>query len=144
MEPLTVPGKLDALSSIGKFVMSAAAAAGLDKSASYRLRLAVDEVATNIILHGYEESGLSGDIALAAVIDDGRLTVSVEDSAIPFDPREAKKPEDMDLPPEERQIGGLGVYLALEEVDGFDYERIGDRNRNTFVMNRPPRGPEGA
>ncbi|HXV96967.1 MAG TPA: ATP-binding protein, partial [Anaerolineae bacterium] len=64
MEALTVPGTLDSLSVIGKYVLTAAATAGLDKKVSYRLRLAVDEIATNIITHGYDEANLEGVIKI--------------------------------------------------------------------------------
>jgi anti-sigma regulatory factor (Ser/Thr protein kinase) len=49
MKSSTVPATLDSLGPIADYVMAAAAAAGLDRRASYRLRLAVDEIATNIM-----------------------------------------------------------------------------------------------
>ena len=52
MDELRVTATLEVLSSIGAFVMKAAENAGLDRRAAYRLRLAVDEMATNIIVHG--------------------------------------------------------------------------------------------
>ena len=58
MDSMVVPGVLDSLSAIGRYVLGAAWAAGLDKRAAYRLRLAVDEIATNAVLHGYQEAGL--------------------------------------------------------------------------------------
>jgi serine/threonine-protein kinase RsbW len=129
----TVAATLDSLGAIAEFVMAAAASAGLDKRASYHLRLAVDETATNIIVHGYTEAGLQGELELSADIDDRSLTVSIEDTGVTFDPRQAVAP-DTDLPLEQRPIGGLGVYLAVKSVDEFLYERIGDRNRTTFKM----------
>jgi anti-sigma regulatory factor (Ser/Thr protein kinase) len=54
MKPVTVPATLDALQSVRRYVLDAAQRAGLDASRAYRLRLAVDEVATNIITHGVE------------------------------------------------------------------------------------------
>jgi serine/threonine-protein kinase RsbW len=45
--------------------------------------------------------------------------------------------EELDLPLEEREIGGLGVMLAREGVDDFRYERIDGRNRTMIVVNRP-------
>ncbi|HEY9797793.1 MAG TPA: ATP-binding protein, partial [Leptolyngbyaceae cyanobacterium] len=60
MKNLTVAGTLDSLDAIAKYVMAVAAATGLDKKTSYNLRLAVDEIATNIIIHGYEEAGREG------------------------------------------------------------------------------------
>ncbi|MFM7580154.1 MAG: ATP-binding protein, partial [Microcystaceae cyanobacterium] len=66
METLTVPGTLDSLAPIAEYVMAVATEAGLEKKAVYKLRLAVDEMASNIIIHGYEEAGLTGEIDLTA------------------------------------------------------------------------------
>jgi serine/threonine-protein kinase RsbW len=139
MEPLTVPAELDSLSPIGRYVLEAASAAGLDKKASYRLRLAVDEIATNIIDHGYKETGETGDVVVKADILDEALTVVLEDTAKPFDPRNIERPEQIDMQLEDRPIGGLGVFLAVEGVDEFKYEHDGKRNRNIFVMRRSGR-----
>ena len=138
MEPLTVPGILDSLSAIGQYVNAAALAAGLDKKVSYRLRLAVDEIATNSIIHGYEESGLTGDVVVYSEILPDTLTIIVEDTAPPFDLRTlAERPDHIDKPVEDRPIGGLGVYLTIQNVDKFDYEYVNNRNRNIFIVNRP-------
>ena len=136
MEPLTVPGNLDSLEAIAQYVMAAAAEAGLDKKASYKLRLAVDEIATNIIVYGYEEAGRQGVVDLRADIGPQVLTISIEDTGISYDPTQKTTPEDLDKPLEERSIGGLGLYLAIKNVDKFCYERVGGRNRNILVVNR--------
>jgi len=133
MKSSAVPATLDSLGAVAEFVMAAAAAAGLDKRASYRLRLAVDEIATNIIVHGYVEAGLQGALELCADSDERTLTLSIEDTGVAFDPRQAAVPE-TDLPLEQRPIGGLGVYLAMRSVDEFLYERVGDRNRTIFKL----------
>jgi serine/threonine-protein kinase RsbW len=138
MKPLTVPGTLDSLSAIGQYVNSAALAAGLDKRVSYRLRLAVDEIATNIIIHGYEEAGLAGEVLVLSKMDEAALTITLEDTSAPFDPRNLGRPSQIDKPVEERPIGGLGIYLTIENVDKFDYEYVNNRNRNIFIINRPP------
>jgi anti-sigma regulatory factor (Ser/Thr protein kinase) len=142
MQALTMPATLDSLGAIGHFVMAAAAAAGLTKTAAYRLRLAVDEFATNIIVHGYGGACDAKSIHLRAEIDDALLTVTLEDEGVAFDPRDMPPPDDMHLPAEERKIGGLGVYLALEGIDRFHYERVGNRNRSVLVMSRHHPSPE--
>lgn len=142
MEPLTVPGTLGSLAAIAEFVLAAAAEAGLDKKASYRLRLAVDEIATNIVTHGYAEAGLEGKVDLRADMDEQTLTISVEDTGAAYDPQQSETPGDLDLPLEERQVGGLGMFLAIQSVDRFLYERVEDRNRHTFVMNRIAVSPD--
>ncbi len=139
MDPLVLPGELASLSPIGRYVMDAAAAAGLDRAAAYKLRLAVDEIATNVVVHGYQEVALDGALTVSATIDDRALTIVVEDTARPFDPTAFSLPdeEDLDLPLDERPIGGLGVLLAREGVDDFRYERLDGRNRTFIVVNRP-------
>ena len=137
MKSLIVAGILDSLSEIGKFVNAAAASAGLDKKAAYRLRLAVDEVATNIILHGYTEGGVSGNVQVFSEISRDTLTITLEDTAAPFDPRGLVFPDQIDKPIEERPIGGLGVFLSKNNVDKFDYEYVTKKNRNIFIVNRP-------
>jgi serine/threonine-protein kinase RsbW len=137
VDRLTIPGTLEALDDVGQYVVRAAGAAGLDAKASYRLRLAVDEVATNVVVHGYGEANRTGSLDVWYEMDDQELRVVLEDTAPPFDPHQAEAPLGMDLPLEERQIGGLGVFLALRGVDELRYEYIGDRNRNTFIMRRP-------
>jgi anti-sigma regulatory factor (Ser/Thr protein kinase) len=133
---LTVPGHLDSLKDIAAYVMKAAAEAGLDKKVAYRLRLAVDEIATNIITHGYDEAGLAGEIVMHSGIDDETLTIHLEDTGIVYEPQLDETPDDVNLPLEERKIGGLGVYLAARNVDQLFYERFGKRNRHSFVVRR--------
>ncbi|MDY6784612.1 MAG: ATP-binding protein [Cyanobacteriota bacterium] len=136
MEPLIVPGTLDELGAIANYVLAAARTAGLDKTTSYDLRLAVDEIVTNIIIHGYGEANRVGEIQVSAKLVEQALAIAIEDTAVPYDPTQAPPPPELHLPLERRQAGGLGVYLALQGVDRLTYERVGDRNRNTLVVNR--------
>lgn len=136
MKPLTVPGTLASLSLIRNYARAAAAEAGLDKKRTYRLELAVDEIATNIVNHGYQEAGVTGDVVACATIDAHALTIALEDTAVPFDPRRLTRPEQIDLPLAERPIGGLGIFLAIENVDEFHYEYVDGHNRNIFVVKR--------
>lgn len=144
MEPLIVPSTLDSLSKISQYITSAATEAGLEKEASYKLRLAVDEIATNIITHGYNEAGLSGNISVQAEINEQNLTVYIEDTAIPFDPttietltEEALKQLIVkQLAGKGENNGNRGLALAKNGVDEWMYERVGDRNRNILVVNR--------
>ena len=94
MEPLVVPGRLESLQEIRKHVQAAAAEAGLDKRDVYRLALAVDEVATNIVTHGYTEAGREGSVGVRADADEDHLTVALEDSGVEFDPTGIPEPDD--------------------------------------------------
>ncbi len=136
MEHLIASGKLDSLSVIAQYVLAVAQEAGLDHKSSYKLRLAVDEIATNIIIHGYAEAGIKGDLDLRADISDREVKVLMEDTGAVYDPTEELEPPHLHLCPEQRPCGGLGVYLALQSVDRFVHERIGSINRNVFIVKR--------
>jgi anti-sigma regulatory factor (Ser/Thr protein kinase) len=136
MNRLTVPGELDSLAAIYAFVEQAADTAALCQQDSYRLRLAVDEIATNAIEHGY--AGREGDLRLTARLDEQSLTVCVEDGGPPFDPWRQSPPVDLERPLLERPLGGLGVYLARYGADSVAYERINDRNCTSLTLKRRP------
>ena len=143
MEPLTVPGTLDSLAEVRKYVTAAANAAGLDKKASYRLNLAVDEIATNVITHGYIEASLEGALDLRADLDERALVITMEDTGAAYDPGLHYDHDDLNQPADQRPIGGLGVFLAIQSVDRFLYERAsGGRGRHIFMMNRTSASPE--
>ncbi|HSN78452.1 MAG TPA: anti-sigma regulatory factor [Anaerolineae bacterium] len=136
METFVVPGTVESLGPIREFVRSKAAEAGLDKKRTYRLQLAVDEIAANIALHGYEEQGLAGDIEVQAEVGPDRLTITLVDSAIPYDPFSRVMPSDLDAPLQDRAIGGLGVFLAINNVNEFLYRFNDGQNHNIFVVQR--------
>ena len=136
MQPLKVSGTLASLKLIRDYVTEACTVANIDKRVGYRLRLAVDEIATNIINYGYERSQMSGDIEISAHVHDESLTIILDDTAVPFDPLLHPTPDNLDAPLEYRGIGGLGVYLAIQGTDKFLYERVDNHNRNIFVVKR--------
>jgi serine/threonine-protein kinase RsbW len=141
------PGTLDSLESVRDYVASVARVAGLDERAAYRLCLAVDEIATNVVTHGYEEAGVRGELKIAATADAEALIVRLEDSGQPFDSTRYMPPaaEDLTAPLESRRIGGLGILLARKNVDELQYAAGSHGNVHRFVVRLPgkPVGPGG-
>jgi serine/threonine-protein kinase RsbW len=123
---------------VSDFVHEAAQMAGLDEHAAYRLRLAVHEIASNVIVHGYAGQSAPGCLDLTAAIDEHTVRINLEDTAVPFDPDEAPLLDDLDKPLCQRQVGGLGIFLARQSVAEWRYERVGRHNRNIFIVERPP------
>jgi anti-sigma regulatory factor (Ser/Thr protein kinase) len=137
-EKLTVSATLDSLKTITEFVVNLAKSANLDKKKLYKLRLAIDELATNIISYAYTESNATGEIILESKISESSMEFKIIDHGVAFDPRTKLELEEetIDIPLEERQIGGLGIFLAFDGVDNFFYERQDDRNINTLTIYR--------
>jgi anti-sigma regulatory factor (Ser/Thr protein kinase) len=130
---------LQSLGPLRTFVKEAAAACGLEPKAAYGLMLAVDEIATNIVTHGFQEAGLTGDFTVHCQVDSGRLRIVLEDEAAAFDPRSRDLPtqEELARPLEDRSAGGLGIFLTVQGVDRFDYQRREGRNVNIFELVLP-------
>jgi len=141
-DQLVLPATVNVLGDVRQFVKNAAAQAGLDRKSTYNLQLALDEIVTNVILYGYEASGLTGNVVLKSDITEKSLVITLEDTGIAYDPRTREMPDEVDLSKdlEDRPIGGLGIYLAINGVDEFNYERAGNRNINTFTVYRPAGG----
>jgi sigma-B regulation protein RsbU (phosphoserine phosphatase) len=139
MQGLTVPGNLDGLGPLRDYVADLAKAAGLPEPAVYKLCLAVDEIATNIIAHGYEEAGRTGDITVTGRVDCGRVIVELHDTGQSYDPNKHLVPDNemLSLPLEERKIGGLGIMLARDSVDELQYESTANGNTHRFIVNIP-------
>jgi Anti-sigma regulatory factor (Ser/Thr protein kinase) len=69
-------------------------------------------------------------LELRAELSDRNLTIVIEDTAVTYHPINQALPDDLDKHPHEKKIGGLGVYLAIQGVDNFYYERVENRNRH--------------
>lgn len=137
---LTLPGNLDALSPIRDYVKTAANTAGLDHTATYKLLLAVDEIATNVVVHGYEEAGLQGDISIAAKNEGNRLVIEMLDHGKSYDPNSHQMPDDQGMLQDlsERPIGGLGIMLAKDGVDDLEYHSSESENVHRFIVHLTP------
>ena len=133
-EKLIVPALRDSLTIIADYVKEVSQKAGLDRKKTNNLRRAVDEIATNIIEHGYTDRGSKGTVELKAEMEQNALIIYVEDTGIPYDPTQQPIPNNLENPLAERDIGGLGVYLAQISVDQLIYERIENRNCNKLIV----------
>ncbi len=124
MESLTVPVTLDSLARISAFITDATTRAGLDDHSAWQVQLAVDEAATNIIQHGYDLDA-PGDIDLWWRVDGDQLIVSLRDRGRRFNPDDVPAP-DITSPLDERQAGGLGLYLMGRLMDsvGFEFDDV--------------------
>ena len=118
------------LAAIRAFVQRTSCELGLDESAAYDLTLAVDEVCSNVIRHGY--SGQGGRLELSVGLVEGGVQAIVRDWGREFDPKSVPVP-DLELPLEMRPLGGLGLHLVRELVDelAFAFDGV---SGNTATM----------
>jgi len=92
----------------------------------FAVNLALEEILTNIISYGYEDNN-EHVIVIRLSLKDEELVAEVEDDGRPFNPLEVPKP-DISRPLEDRKIGGLGIHLVRNLMDGLEYRRYGGKN----------------
>ena len=131
-QTIHVEAKLENLATLREFVSDAATSIGLDDVEINALMLAVDEAATNIIVHGYGRSG-QGSIEMSIAADNDRFVIRLRDNAPHFDPTDVPEP-DLDLPLEQRPLGGMGVFIMHRAVDDLRYHPL--PSGNELVMTR--------
>lgn len=129
------------LARIRRFVADAAVELGADPAVVPDVIQAVDESATNIIVHGYR--GSSGIVEVELHVSEGALIVQLRDHAPPFDPTRVAPP-DLSSPLEQRPLGGMGVHLTRELTDEVRHSSpTGWSNELTLVKRLEPSGHAG-
>ena len=116
---------------LAEYIDSIAEAAGIDPSLAMSLNLALEEAVTNVIMYAYTE-GTDGTVDIITEANDGLLTFIIKDSGKAFDPTQ-KEDADVTLSAEERQIGGLGIFLVKQIMDTVNYQRIDGQNILTLT-----------
>ena len=115
------------------FVERACARAALDPDVAFDVRLATEEVVTNVIEHGYAGAAAPGPIAVRFHHDARQVIVTIDDLAPPFEPASIR-PVDPSAPLERRGVGGLGWHFVTRVMDEVRHEhRIPRGNRLTLV-----------
>ena len=124
--------RMSAWRSAREFLERFCANASLARTPGLRLNLILEELFTNTINHGH-----CGDcdflIWISLTANEDNIAVSYLDQGPPFNPLAMSRAQ-LDVPAEERRIGGLGVYLARELTMASDYAYVYGRNRLRLVV----------
>jgi serine/threonine-protein kinase RsbW len=95
------------------------------------INLALEEALTNIIFYAYEK-GSENEITVDFRLKDTEMTIVLTDAGKPYDPTQKEDP-DINLSAEDRPIGGLGIFLIKQIMNGVTYRRVGNKNQLTLV-----------
>lgn len=119
------PARLDALASVVALLERFCAAGGVGQDDRLRLNLVIEELFTNTVRHGHGRDS-EAPVWIGLGESSSQLTLEIEDTAPPYNPFARKVA--VDVPLEERRIGGLGVHLARELSARSEYAYIFGRN----------------
>ena len=106
-----------------------------DPAEVFRINLALDELLTNTLEHGFEGRVEEADISVAIRSEGETVVVRYEDNGAEFNPLQAIE-QDKELELVERPIGGLGLQLIAATFDAVSYERVNGRNVTTLRQSR--------
>ena len=131
---ITLPAELESLPLFREHIKNACQEkAGLDAQSIYDVLLAVDEICTNIITHGY--AGMDpGSIILNVEVSAQALVVTISDFGHAFEPVEPPTPN-ANASLEEREAGGLGLFFVFSSVDEINYESSPVGNTTRLIKN---------
>lgn len=103
----------------------------IDSKLSNMIEMCGEEIFANIIFYAYPES--NGTIEAKISKTDDEITLIFEDFGIEYNPLEKPDP-DITLPPEDRKLGGLGIYMVKQMAKNIIYERTDGKNLLTIVF----------
>ena len=107
----------------------------VDAKTIYRVRLALDELITNVVSYAYD--GGEGEVEIHyEIVDDPvkAIIISIIDEGVAFDPLESNDPN-IKLNADERKIGGLGLFIVKNTMDSMEYRRENNKNILTIKKN---------
>ena len=138
MKRLQTEAKLDNLNEVLAFADGILEEAGCSMKDQTAIDIALEEMFVNVASYAYTDSGVPESEQTAEVImdvsgDPASVSITLIDGGIPFDPL-AKEDPDTTLSAEERQIGGLGIYMVKQTMNRVEYRR--EDNKNIFTMEK--------
>jgi serine/threonine-protein kinase RsbW len=92
-----------------------------------RMLVAAEELVTNLVKYGYRDAAQPGSAEVTVRLDGDWFSIEIDDDGGPFDPFTQPEP-DLDVPLEERRVGGLGLLLVKGLMERWRYRRQGNRN----------------
>ena len=133
----TFPAKIDALSDVLGFVDETLESCECPMKIQMAVCVAIEEVFVNVAHYAYPSG--EGDMTLGIGFDRSSRTITfrMTDKGVPFDP--LKKPDpDITLSAEEREIGGLGIFITKKTMDTVTYAY--ENNENVLTMIKKYKG----
>ena len=129
---LRIPNTFDALTTAAEETTQFLEENSAPADAVFATNLAIEELVTNIVKYGYDDTD-THEILIELAISDGLLRITISDDGHEFNPFDQPEP-DTSLPAEDRPIGGLGIHFVRNLLDDCAYCR--NEGRNTVTLTK--------
>ena len=121
MKELTIDATIENITQVTAFVDEQLEALDCPLKAQMQIDIAIDELFGNIAHYAYNPEIGPATVRVEVLQDPLAVVVSFIDNGIPYDPL-AKEDPDVALSAEDREIGGLGIYMVKKSMDEITYE----------------------
>ena len=121
MKELTVEAKIENIEAVTDFVNEQLEALDCPMKAQMQIDIAIDELFGNVAHYAYNPEIGKATVRVEVIEDPLAVTITFIDNGVPYDPL-AKADPDTTLSAEEREIGGLGIYMVKKSMDEITYE----------------------
>ena len=121
MTEITVDAAVENIEEVTNFVDQELESLACPYSKQVQIDVAIDEIFSNIAQYAYGQEMGTVTVRLDAEVDPPAVTITFIDSGVPYNPLERADP-DTTLPLEEREVGGLGIFLVKKTMDEMHYE----------------------
>lgn len=121
MKKLTIDATVENTPAVTAFVNEHLEALDCPRKAQLQIDIAIDELFGNIAHYAYRSGVGPATVCVDVVGEPLSVVVTFIDNGIAYNPL-AKKDPDVTLTAEEREIGGLGIYMVKKSMDEISYE----------------------
>ena len=127
MKSITVEAKIENVDKVTEFVNEVLEEKDCPLKVQMQLDVAIDEIFGNIAYYAYGKGSGNATIQIEMEDNPPKITLTFIDQGIPYNPLENKDP-DITLAIEDREIGGLGIFLVKKTMDELSYEYADGQN----------------
>ena len=127
MNELTIAATVDNIEIVTEFVNEQLEALDCPMKAQMQINIAIDELFGNIAHYAYNPDVGSATVRVEVTEEPLAVIITFIDGGVPYDPLAAADP-DITLSAEERQLGGLGIYMVKKSMDEITYEYKDGKN----------------
>ncbi|MBE5782596.1 MAG: ATP-binding protein [Clostridiales bacterium] len=127
MKEITVAATVENINTVTDFVEEQLEALGCPMKARMQINIAIDELFGNIAHYAYAPGVGEATVQVEAAENKRFVSITFIDGGVPYDPLAAADP-DTGLSAEERDIGGLGIYMVKKSMDAIAYRYEGGKN----------------
>jgi anti-sigma regulatory factor (Ser/Thr protein kinase) len=121
VKELTIEAKTTNIEAVTDFVNEQLEALDCPMKAQMQIDIAIDELFGNIAHYAYNPEIGKATVRVEVTEDPLAVVITFIDNGVPYDPL-AKADPDITLSAEEREIGGLGIYMVKKSMDDITYE----------------------